>query len=96
MTRSFDRGSAFVEYRYIGKNYVDTLETVLFDARNTFNIGLNYNLSPTARLTIGVDDVFNDANNWRMRPAGGITGAGSMLPHPVEGRTFYMSLNMVF
>jgi len=95
LTRRFDRGAVFAEFQHIGENYMDRAETVLFDARNTFNIGLHYDLSQTTRLTVGVDDVFNAADNWRMR-TDGHHGPARMLWHPVEGRSFYMTLRMVF
>ena len=95
LTRRFERGSMFAEYVYIGANYVDSLERVLFDARHTFNIGLHYDLSQTTRLSVGVNDVFNSANNWRMRPDGQ-HGPVRMLWHPIEGRSFYMTLRMMF
>ena len=53
-------------------------------------------MSPTARLTAGVNDVFNNAYDWRMHPDGGVNGPTRMLWHPVEGRTFYLTLNMEF
>ena len=56
LTRKFGKGAAFVEYQYTGENYADSSEKVLFDARNVFNIGLKYRLSPTAQLILGVDD----------------------------------------
>ena len=95
LTRKFDRGSAFAEYRYIGENYVDSSEKILFDARNVFNIGLKYDLSPNMRLSIGVDDIFNAADSWKMYPDGS-NGPTRMLWYPVEGRTYYMTLNVEF
>jgi outer membrane receptor protein involved in Fe transport len=95
LNRKFDRGSVFAEYRYIGENYVDSSEKVLFDARSLFNMGVKYDLSPNMHLSIGVDDVFNNADNWKMRPEGH-NGPSRMLWYPVEGRSFYLSLNMEF
>ncbi|MCL1941781.1 MAG: TonB-dependent receptor, partial [Synergistaceae bacterium] len=93
LTRRFnrDRGSIFAEYQYIGENYVDSSEKVVFDARNIFNVGLKYELSPNTRLTVGVDDIFNSAYDWKMRPDG-YNGPTRMLWYPVEGRSFYMTL----
>ncbi|MDR1915323.1 MAG: TonB-dependent receptor [Synergistaceae bacterium] len=96
LTRKFERASAFIEYQYVGENYADREETVLFNARNLFNIGVKYDLSPTSQLAFGVDDVFNDADGWRMHPSGGLDGPTRVLWYPIEGRTYYMTLNMRF
>jgi len=93
LTRKFDKGSVFAEYRYVGENYVDSSEKILFDARSIFNIGFKYDLSRTTHLSIGVDDIFNNADSWKMRPDG-YNGPARMLWYPVEGRTFYMTLNV--
>jgi outer membrane cobalamin receptor len=93
LTRKFLKGSAFVEYQYTGENYVDSSEKVLFEARNVFNVGLKYSLSPTSQLILGVDDLFNEADGWRMRPDGQ-NGPTRMLWYPIEGRSFYLTLNM--
>jgi outer membrane receptor protein involved in Fe transport len=93
ITRKFGRGSAFAEYQYVGENYADSSEKILFDARSLFNIGVKYNLSPTTRLTAGANDIFNDADGWRMRPDG-MNGPTRMLWYPVEGRSYYLTLDM--
>jgi outer membrane receptor protein involved in Fe transport len=85
-------GSLFVEYQYAGENYADSSQKVLFDERNVWNIGLKYALSPTTQLVAGVDDVFNNADDWRMRPDG-LNGPTRMLWYPVEGRTYYLTMN---
>jgi outer membrane cobalamin receptor len=93
ISRKFKRGSAFLEYQHIGENYVDSSETVLFDARDVFNVGIKYELSPTARLTVGVNDLLDDAADWRMRPDG-YNGPTRILWYPIEGRSYYMTLDM--
>jgi outer membrane cobalamin receptor len=95
LTRKYRKGSAFVEYQHVGENYADSSEKVLFDARDVFNIGVKYDLNPTTHIILGVDDVFNQADEWRMRPDGQ-NGPTRMLWYPVEGRTFYLTLNMEF
>ncbi|MDR1019888.1 MAG: TonB-dependent receptor, partial [Synergistaceae bacterium] len=95
LTRKYSKGSAFVEYQHVGENYADSSEKVLFDARDVFNIGMKYALSPTTQVILGVDDVFGEADDWRMRPDGR-NGPTRMLWYPVEGRTFYLTLNMEF
>ncbi|MDR1977592.1 MAG: TonB-dependent receptor [Synergistaceae bacterium] len=94
LTRKFGRGSAFVEYQYVGKNYIDSSEKYLFDARNVFNVGVKYDVSPTARLTVGVNDVFGDADDWRMRPDPRFNGPTQVLWYPVEGRSYYLTLDV--
>jgi outer membrane cobalamin receptor len=95
LTRKYGKGSAFVEYQHVGKNYADSSEKVLFDAHDVFNVGVKYALSPTTQVILGIDDVFNEADGWRMRP-NGQNGPTRMLWYPVEGRTFYLTLNTVF
>jgi outer membrane cobalamin receptor len=85
-------GAVFVEYQYTGGNYADSSQKVLFDARNVWNIGVKYDISPTTQLVAGVDDIFNDADDWRMRPDG-FNGPTRMLWYPVEGRTYYLTMN---
>ena len=90
-----NRGVVFAEYQHTGENYADSSEKVLFDARNVWNVGVKYNLSGTTQLILGVDDVLNDADGWRMRPDG-LNGPVRMLWYPVEGRTFYATMIMEF
>jgi outer membrane cobalamin receptor len=89
-------GSLFAEYRYTGENYADYSANVLFGERNVWNVGAKYRLSGTSQLIIGVDDVFNDSDGWRMYPAPGLNGPTRVLWYPVEGRTYYMTLDMRF
>jgi outer membrane cobalamin receptor len=95
LTRKFGKGSAFLEYQYIGDNYVDPSEKILFNARNVWNLGIKYSLSPTTQLIAGVDDIFDDADGWRMRPDG-LNGPTRILWYPVEGRSYYLTLLMKF
>jgi outer membrane cobalamin receptor len=94
ITRKFAKGSTFAEYRYAGANFADRSENILFDVRGVVNIGVKYNLSPTTTLSAGVDDLFNEADSWRMYPAGGLNGPTRMLWYPVEGRAFYITLDL--
>jgi outer membrane cobalamin receptor len=89
------RGSVFAEYLYTGANYADSSEKVLFDARSVWNAGVKYDLSGTTQLTLGINDIFDEADNWRMRPDG-LNGPVRMLWYPVEGRTIYATLTMKF
>jgi outer membrane cobalamin receptor len=95
MTRKFTRGSAFIEYQYTGENYADSSETVLFDERKVFNAGVKYDLSPTTQLIAGVNDIFDNAGDWRMRP-NGLNGPTRILWFPDEGRSYYLTLNVEF
>ncbi|MDR2780608.1 MAG: hypothetical protein LBB28_05740 [Synergistaceae bacterium] len=45
---------------------------------------------------MGVDDVFDKAGTWRMHPASGLNGPTRMLWYPIEGRSFYATLDMEF
>jgi outer membrane cobalamin receptor len=94
VSRGFHRGLAFLEYQYVGENYLDPSENIVLDARNVFNIGLKYDISPSSRLTAGINDIFDDADEWRMRPEGGLNGPTRMLWYPVEGRSYYMTLDI--
>jgi outer membrane cobalamin receptor len=100
LTREFQipghgRGSVFAEYRHVGENYVDKSEKVLFAARNIWNIGAKYAFSESTELVVGVNDLTDESDGWRMYP-NGRSGATRMLDYPVEGRSYYMTLNMKF
>ena len=94
LTRKFARGQVFAELQYIGENYADSSEKVLFDARTVCGVGVKYKLSPVSTIIAGVDDIFDQADDWRMRPDG-LNGPVRMLWYPVEGRTFYVTFETV-
>jgi outer membrane receptor for ferrienterochelin and colicin len=96
VTRKFSKGSAFAEYRHTGANFADRSESVLFDSRGVVNIGAKYDLSPTTHLTVGIDDLFDEADSWRMHPDKGLNGPTRILWYPAEGRSFYATLDMEF
>ena len=96
LTRKFNKGYAFAEYQYIGENYADASEKVVFEPRHVFNLGFGYDLSATTRITAGVNDIFDSAYDWQMNPDSGTEGPSRMLWHPVEGRSYYLTLNMKF
>jgi outer membrane cobalamin receptor len=87
-------GSLFAEYQYIGENFADSSEKVLFDSRSVWNLGAKYRLNKSSELILGVDDLFNDAEGWRIRPNPGLNGPTRMLYYPVEGRSYYLTLNI--
>jgi outer membrane cobalamin receptor len=87
-------GSVFIEHQYTGENFVDTSETVVFDMRSVWNAGVKYDLSATTHLTVGVDDIFDSADEWKMRPSGGLNGPIRKLWYPVEGRSYYLTLDV--
>ena len=95
VTRAFNWGSAFAEYQYVGSNYADMAEKQLFDKRDLINLGVKYNFSPTTRLTGGVNDLLGDAEGWTLYPDG-YNGPSHMLWYPIEGRSFYATLDMEF
>jgi outer membrane receptor for ferrienterochelin and colicin len=74
---------------------VDRSEKVVFDARNVWNAGVKYNFSGATALIIGVNDIFNESDDWRMYPDT-LNGPTKVLNYPVEGRTYYMTLDMRF
>jgi vitamin B12 transporter len=94
LTRSFDRGSAYVEIQYTGENYGDSSEKTFFDARTVWNAGIKYSFSPRARLFIGVDDIFDTAKDWKLRPVE--NGPTRILWYPTEGRYFYATFEYLF
>jgi outer membrane receptor protein involved in Fe transport len=87
-------GSVFAEYQYVGENFADSSEKVLFDSRSLWNLGVKYRLNNSSELVFGVDDLFNDAEGWRIRPNPGLNGPTRMLYYPVEGRSYYLTLNI--
>lgn len=94
LTRKFKRGQVFAEVQYLGENYADSSEKVLFDARTICGVGVKYKLSAVSTIIAGVDDIFDQADEWRMRPDG-LNGPVRMLWYPVEGRTFYVTFETV-
>ncbi|MDR1472796.1 MAG: TonB-dependent receptor [Synergistaceae bacterium] len=91
-----EMGSLFAEYRHIDENYQNYSANYMFGARDVLNLGLKWKLSGSAQLALGVDDVLNDADDWRMYPPPGFNGPTRILWYPVEGRTYYMTLDMRF
>jgi outer membrane cobalamin receptor len=97
ITRGGDEaGSVFVEYRHTDENYSNYSANYLFGPRDVWNLGFKWKLSDTTHLTVGVDDLLNDADEWRMYPAPGFNGPTRVLWYPVEGRSFYATLDMKF
>lgn len=94
LTRSFEKGSAYVEAQYTGDNYGDSSNKVSFGSRTVWNAGIKYALSPTMRLSVGVDDIFDQADGWKLRAVR--NGPTRMLWYPTEGRTFYLTLEWQF
>lgn len=92
-TRRFGDVSAFAEYRYIGSNFADTSENVQFGSRNVWNIGAKIPISKRAELSLGVFDLTDSADDLRMRP-NGMAGPVRMLWHPLEGRSYWLTLTM--
>jgi outer membrane cobalamin receptor len=86
-------GSVFAEYRYVGENYVDKSEKTLFEARNIWNVGVKYSFSESIEMILGVNDVFDNADGWLKFPDT-LNGPARMLDYPVEGRSYYMTLNI--
>jgi outer membrane receptor for ferrienterochelin and colicin len=64
----------FAEYRHTDENYANYSANYLFGARDVWNVGVRWKFSDTTQLTVGIDDVLNDADEWRMYPASGYSG----------------------
>jgi outer membrane receptor protein involved in Fe transport len=94
LTRRLLRGSVYVEVQYSGDNYGDASEKIFFDARTVWNAGVKYALSPSASLFLGVDDIFDQAKDWKLRAVE--NGPTRMLWYPTEGRYFYVTLEWNF
>jgi vitamin B12 transporter len=96
LTRNMKKGrlSAFAEVHYCGPNYFDSIETVEMDRFVTANVGLKWKITDSVKLSIGVDDVFDELSDVKLRPV--LNGPVSMLWYPLQGRTFYASLTWIF
>lgn len=94
LTRALPRGSAYAEVVYAGDNYGDSSEKIFFDARTLWNVGVKYAVGRNAKLFVGVDDLFDQADEWKLRPVG--NGPTRMLWYPTEGRYFYATLEYTF
>ena len=94
LTRAIPNGSVYVELQYVGENYGDSSEKIFFDSRTLWNFGVKYAIGKNATLSIGVDDIFNQAEDWKLRAVG--NGPTRMLWYPTEGRYFYATLEYRF
>jgi outer membrane cobalamin receptor len=94
LTRTFLKGSVYAEVQYSGANYGDSSEKIFFDSRTVWNAGIKYALSPAATLFFGVDDIFDQAEDWKLRAVE--NGPARMLWYPTEGRYFYVTLEWKF
>ena len=95
LTKNWKNISGFGEVIYTGKNYADPSEKVIFEARAVCNAGIKYKLGDSSRLSFGVNDIFNQADDWRMRPDG-YNGPTRMLWYPMEGRNYYITYEIEF
>lgn len=93
-----DKLTVFGEYHYLGKVGVHFGEvSALYDSLGLTNIGLKYDLNSTAKLTAGVNDLFDKGPNqlWRRTGSGILDDIGNV-SYPQQGRTYYMTVQYFF
>ncbi len=89
-----DAASAFAELRYIGENYYDTAGSIKMDNLFTVGIGLHWRIRERLKLTVGVDDIFDEGPDIKMYSVK--NGPARTMWYPLQGRTFYATLTWEF
>lgn len=84
--------SNFAEVQYIGENYYDLSGSVMMDDLTLVSLGASYRFDNGVRLSVGVDDLFDESPDARLT-AGGMS---RMLWFPLQGRRFYANVSWVF
>lgn len=88
-----ERLSSFVELQYTGENYYDLAGNVKIEDLLLANFGLGYDFPSGAKLTFGVDDIFDEGPNIGLASS---SGPSRMAWYPLQGRTFYTNLSWTF
>lgn len=93
-----DRLNLFTEYYYTGEQYTDYSSSQYTQRRlsalGTVNLGLKYKLSKEAKLTLGVNDVFNKGYEQILRDWSSSTSSGrDLYPfYSLPGRMYYVTM----
>jgi vitamin B12 transporter len=97
-----DRLTAFSELRYVDRTYFENYGTVAKPDREwqssltTVGLGFKYKLAKDKKLTVGVNDLFNKSPGMFMYDEKGIDGSVSNLFYPIQGRTYYATVQWDF
>lgn len=89
-----DAATAFVELRYIGENYYDSVETIKMDDIITVGLGLRWKFRENMNIVLGVDDVFDKSPETQMYAV--YNGPTRTMWYPLQGRTFYATITWEF
>jgi len=89
-----DAATAFAELRYIGENYYDTAGSIKMDDLFTVGVGLHWRIRERLKLTLGVDDIFDEGPELKMYSVK--NGPERTMWYPLQGRTFYATLTWEF
>ncbi len=89
-----DRASAFAELRYMGNNYFDSSEQIKMDDLLTVGVGARYSFSDSAKMILGVDDIFDKGPETNLAAVG--NGPVRTLWYPLQGRRVYLTVDMKF
>lgn len=90
-----DRLTLFAEEHYFGKNYnLDPKGNVVIDDTTVTNIGFHYKVNDKFKISGGVNDLFDQSYDLRARARE--NGPDKILAYPMQGLTYYLSLNWYF
>lgn len=89
-----DKMRAFAELHYTANNYFDSAEQIKMENLLTVGFGLSYKINKKSKITIGVDDIFDESPKTRLAAVG--NGPVRTLWYPLEGRRFYATWNIDF
>lgn len=95
LNRDFsDKISAFIDARYVSKNYLDYAQYIYYDQLFTIGLGAKWKFSDTGTLFFNVNDLFNRTADSQFIHS--ITDRHELAWYPGEGRTFNISARFEF
>ncbi|GHV37394.1 catecholate siderophore receptor CirA [Synergistales bacterium] len=86
--------TAFLEGQFTGDNYFDKSETILYDDIFLLNAGVKWNVKKDLDVTIGVYDALDNGPDVKLRAVQ--NGPDRASWYPLQGRSFYMTVNWSF
>ncbi len=89
----------FTQWRYVGEMYLSPVgdSTGYIDKQSSLtscDLGIKYKPNKKAQITLGVNDVFNKAVDMYGNRFGGMQGGN--IEYPIQGRTYYATMQYNF
>ncbi|GHS99743.1 TonB-dependent receptor [Synergistales bacterium] len=88
------KATVFLEGQFTGDNYFDQSETILYDDIFLLNAGVKWNVKKDLDVTVGVYDALDNGPDVKLRAVQ--NGPERMSWYPLQGRSFYMTVNWSF